>query len=68
MTTEDNKDQDFSFFEKLVIVLLWFSAWMYNTDLRENGYEKKYRSRKYCIIIGILLYALIILFANVKLI
>jgi len=64
MKPSNREEEDFSFPEKLVIVILWFREYMYRTELKKNGYIKKSKTRKICILIGIVLYSLVILIAN----
>jgi len=63
MKRSNKEEEDFSFAEKLVIVLLWFQEYMYHTELKKNGYIKKSKTRKICILLGIFLYSLIALYA-----
>jgi hypothetical protein len=63
MSFEYGKDEDFSFFEKLVIVLLWLMMEV-SYCIKREWLLRKYRSRKVYIIIGVLLYTMIILLAN----
>lgn len=62
----DIKDQDYSVIEKIGIVLLWFTSYRYDTDLKKNGYITKHRSKVICVILGIILYTIIIVLANIK--
>lgn len=67
MNKPDEKgNADFTFFEKIVMVLFWVQTLKYDTDLKVNGYSKKYRSRRFCIVLGIMLYSLIIVFAFIQ--
>ncbi len=65
-TNNEKSDEDFSILVKIVIVLFWFSEWKYRTGLKELGYTTKSRSRTICVIIGIILYSLIIILANIN--
>ena len=60
-----DKDIDYPILKKMLIVVFWVQELKYNTDLKENGYLKKYHSRKICILLGVFLYALIIAIANI---
>ena len=64
MTEEEKENEDYSIFEKIILVLLWFMAYKWDNDLKENGYKTKYRSKIICVIVGILFYTSIVLFAN----
>ena len=63
MKSSNREEEDFSFPEKVVIVILWFREYMYRTELKKNGYIKKSKSRKICVLLGVLLYSLIALYA-----
>lgn len=67
MLPEDKKNEDYSIIEKIIIVILWFMVYQIigEKDLKKNGYITKHRSRIICVIIGIILYATIILLANI---
>lgn len=57
------ENEDFTIFEKIVMILFWVQTLKYNTDLKVKGYSRKYRTRRFCIFLGIILYSLIIVFA-----
>ncbi len=63
--SDEKGNEDYTIFEKIVMVLFWVQTLKYDTDLKANGYSKKYRTRNFCIVLGILLYCLIIVFAIV---
>ena len=63
---DEKENADFTIIEKIVMVLFWVQTLKYDTDLKVNGYSKKYRSRRFCIFFGIVLYSLIIVFAIIQ--
>lgn len=63
---DEKENADFTIFEKIVMVLFWVHTLKYDTDLKVNGYSKKYRSRRFCIVFGIAFYSLIIVFAIIQ--
>lgn len=65
MNTENRNNEDYTGIEKFFIIIFWFMQYAVGEhDLKEKGYVKKYRSRNLCIVLGIMLYSLIILLAN----
>lgn len=61
---KSNKDEDYSFIEKILMILVPFDFYKYDTDLKKNGYFTKRKSKILCVTLGFLFYTIIILLAN----
>lgn len=61
---QNEEDEDYTFMDKLGIIIFWFYEFKVDTDLKERGLMKKYKSKRICILIGILLYSIVIILAN----
>lgn len=59
-TQSDKKDEDYDIVEKIFMVIFWQIEIKYCPELKEKGYITKYRSRRLCITIGVLIYVVII--------
>ncbi len=65
LDSSQNKDNDYSFLKKMEIIIFWVQVLKYDNDLKANGHFKKYKSRRICILLGVLFYAIVIAMANI---
>lgn len=65
MQNTDKSSEDYTIIEKFFMILFWPRE-MYIGDwhLKSEGYTIKHRSRLICIVIGIIIYTIIILYYN----